>query len=288
MPDPTSDAAPRITSIEAVAALAADHRVRFEDLVILKDGSNLSVHLAPAPVVLRVATFTARIRREPLIWLQREVELVTWLAAAGASVMAPSDLVPVGPHVVGGWAITAWGYVDHRPGIVPDGQATLQALDELHDVLRGYPGALPLLNPAADDLDRAIAFGLGQELLSASQAEDLRARRDAAFAELVAIAPDRQALHGDAFPRNSLVTERGVVWIDFEDCCSGPVVWDHATLLRRIDDDATANRAAAATIRGRHSDDAVHVALVLRGLQEEVWSLLHDARRARLIRAEPA
>jgi len=288
MADPGSDAPPRITALEAAAALAAEHRVRFEDLVILKDGSNLSVHLAPAPVVLRVATFTARIRREPLIWLRREVDLVTWLAAAGASVMTPSDVLPVGPHVVGGWAITAWRYVDHRPGIVPDGQAILQALDELHDVLRGYPGVLPLLNPAADDLDRAIAFGLGQELLSAAQAEDLRLRRDVAFAELVAIAPDRQALHGDAFPRNSLMTERGVVWIDFEDCCSGPVVWDHATLLRRIDDDATGKRATAASIRARHDDDAVRVAVVLRGLQEEVWSLLHDARRAGLIRNQPA
>jgi hypothetical protein len=277
-----------MTPLEAATALAAEHRVRFDDLVILKDGSNLSVHLAPAPVVLRVATFTARIRREPLIWLQREVDLVTWLAAAGASVMAPSDLLPVGPHVVGGWAITAWRYVEHRPGVVPDGQATLHALDELHEVLRGYPGALPLLNPAADDLDRAIAFGLGQELLSAAQAEDLRARRDSAFAALVAMVPDRQALHGDAFPRNSLVTERGVVWIDFEDCCSGPVIWDHSTLLRRIDDDATGNGAAVATIRARHGDDAVRVALVLRGLQEEVWSLLHDARRAGLIRNPPA
>jgi hypothetical protein len=285
MPDPTSNAAPRMTPLEAAAALAAEHRVRFDDLVILKDGSNLSVHLAPAPVVLRVATFTARIRREPLIWLQREVDLVTWLADVGASVMAPSDLVPVGPHVVGGWAITAWRYVDHRPGIVPDGQATLQALDELHEVLRGYPGALPLLNPAGDDLDRAIAFGLGQELLSAAQVEDLRVRRDAAFAELVAISSDRQALHGDAFPRNSLVTERGVVWIDFEDCCSGPVIWDHATLLRRIDDNSTGNRAAAARIRARHGDDALRAALVVRGLQEEVWNLLHDARHAGLIQS---
>jgi hypothetical protein len=276
-----------MTPLEAAAALAAEHRVPFDDLVILKDGSNLSVHLVPAPVVLRVATFTARIRREPMMWLQREVDLVTWLAAAGASVMAPSDVVPVGPHVVGGWAITAWRYVDHRPGIVPDGLATLQALDELHEVLRGYPGALPLLNPAADDLDRAIVFGLRQELLSAAQVQDLRARRDAAFAELVTIAPDRQALHGDAFPRNSLVTERGVVWIDFEDCCSGPAAWDHATLLRRIDDDATGNRAAAATIRARDAKDALQAAVVLRGIQEEVWNLLHDARRAGLIRNPP-
>jgi streptomycin 6-kinase len=187
--------------------------------------------------------------------------------------MPPSDVVPVGPHVVGGWAMTAWGHVDHRTGIVPDAPSALAALDELHAALRGYPGELPLLNPAADDLDRAIGFGVGEGLLSSGQAGDLRGRRDALFADALAAAPDRQALHGDAFPRNSLVTERGIVWIDFEDCCSGPAIWDHATLLRRIDEGAT-----AATIRQRHDPDVLAAAVALRGIQADVWTVLHDAR----------
>jgi Ser/Thr protein kinase RdoA (MazF antagonist) len=172
----------------------------------------------------------------------------------------------------------ARGYVDHHVGVVPDGSSTFAALDELHEALGGYPGELPLLNPAADDLDRAIAFGAGQGLLSPAQAEDTRSRRDSLFVALTAAAPDRQALHGDAFPKNSLVTDRGIVWIDFEDCCSGPVIWDHATLLRRVDDDAI-----AATIRLRHGPDALQLALDLRGLQEEVWTVLHDARQEGLI-----
>jgi hypothetical protein len=266
---------PPLTPLEAAASLAGDHRVRFDQLVVLKDGSNLLVHLAPAPVVLRIATFTARIRREPLPWLRREVELVSYLASVGAAVMAPSDVIPVGPHVVRGWAMSAWRYVGHRPGVVPDGASILAALDELHAAMRGYTGELPLLNPAADDLDRAIAFGLGQGLLTQAQAKDIRARRDEVFAGVLAAAPDRQALHGDAFPKNSLVTEDGIVWIDFEDCCSGPVIWDQATLLRRIDDDRS---DAAAMIRRRHDRDTIEAAVALRGIQEKVWTVLHDAR----------
>jgi hypothetical protein len=269
---------PRLTALQAAAALAAENGLRFEEMVILKDGSNLSVHMAPAPVMIRVATFTARIRREPLAWLQREVDLVSWLSSVGAAVMAPSDILPVGPHVIDGWAMTAWQFVDHRPGVVPDARSTLAALDELHDALRGYPGELPLLNPATDDLDRAIDFGVRQGLIGPTQAEDVRASRDAALADLIAAAPDGQALHGDAFPRNSLVTPRGIVWIDFEDCCSGPVAWDHATLLRQADDDTI-----AATMRARHEDAAIDAAMTLRGLQEQVWHVLHDARRAGLI-----
>lgn len=279
MADPTrpastsADADSSLTPLAAAAALAARHRLPFADLVVLKDGSNLLVHLAPAPVVLRVATFTARIRREPLPWLQREVDLVSYLSAAGASVMAPSDLLPVGPHVVDGWAMSAWRYVDHRLGVVPDGAAVLAALDELHVALRGYGEVLPLLNPAADDLDRAIAFARHHGLLGAAQAEDIADRRDRAFAALVAATPDRQALHGDAFPKNSLVTDRGIVWIDFEDCCSGPVAWDHATLIRRVGEGAIAD-----ALRARDGREALEAAVVLRGTQEEVWNVLHDAR----------
>ncbi|HEX5825421.1 MAG TPA: phosphotransferase [Candidatus Limnocylindrales bacterium] len=272
MMTPAEPATP-VTPLQAARALAIAHRVRFDELVVLKDGSNLLVHLAPAPVVLRVATFTARIRREPLPWLQREADLVSWLAAAGAAVMKPSEIIPVGPHQIGAWAMSAWRFVEHRNGVVPDGRSTLAALDELHQALRGYRGELPLLNPAADDLDRAIAFAVAEGLFNPGQAEDLRNRRDAAFAEVVAAAPDRQALHGDAFPRNSLMTKRGIVWIDFEDCCWGPVIWDHATLLRRIE-----GEPAADAIRRRHPPDALAAAVELRGLQADVWTVLHDAR----------
>jgi phosphotransferase family enzyme len=264
---------PEPSALEAAAAVASAYRVRFDELSVLKDGSNLLVHLAPAPIVLRIATFTARVRREPLPWLQREADLLSYLASVGAAVMAPSDLMPVGPHVVGGWAMTAWTYVEHRLGTIPDAPSALAALDALHEALRGYPGVLPLLNPATDDLDRAIAFGVAERLIGEAEADELRGRRDAVLADVIAAAPDRQALHGDAFPKNSLVTDRGIVWIDFEDCCSGPIAWDHATLLRRINDDPTASE-----ICRRHGRDALEAAVALRGIQADVWTVLHDAR----------
>jgi hypothetical protein len=239
----------------------------------MKDGSNLVVHLAPAPVVVRVATFTARIRVEALPWLRREVELVTYLASVGAAVMPPSDLVPPGPHEIGGWVMTAWQYVEHEPGIVPAADVSFAAIDELHAALRGYPGELPLLVPAADDLDRAIAFGVGEGLIERSRAADLRERRDRVLAEVLAGTTPPQALHGDAFPKNSLVTESGIVWIDLEDCCSGPLVWDLATWLRPVPDERI-----AAIVRRRHGSEALEAATVLRRLQEEVWNVLHDAR----------
>lgn len=264
-----------MTPLEAAAALAAEHGIRHDEIVVLKHGSNLLVRLAPAPVVLRIATFTASVRGDPLPYLEREVALVLYLASVGASVMPPSDLLPPGPHVVGGWAMSAWRYVVHERGAVPDPIATLRALDDLHEALRAYPGQLSLLNPAADDLDLALRFAVTRRVYSAAQAEDLRVRRDEVMAELMSAAPGVQALHGDAFPRNSLLSPAGLVWIDFEDCCSGPPLWDLAVLVRQ-----GGGERVAEIVRRRHGDEALRLAILLRGFQADVWTALHDARAA--------
>jgi hypothetical protein len=206
-------------------------------------------------------------------YLEREVSLLSYLASVGASVMRPSDLLPAGPHVVGGWAMSAWQYVVHERGAVPDPITTLHELDELHAALRAYPGELPLLNPAGDDLDRALRFAVMHDVYSPSQAEDLGGRRDEVMAQLLSLGPKLQALHGDAFPRNSLLSPHGLVWIDLEDCCSGPVLWDLAVLIRQGGEERVAD-----IVRRRYGDEAMQAAITLRGFQAEVWTALQDLR----------
>ena len=100
----------------AVRTLLAEHGLPADRLETWKDGSEFLVRPVPAPVILRVATFTGRIRRDPMPYLEREVALVTWLASRGAPVMAPAEAMPAGPHLVDGWGIAAWRFVDHRLG----------------------------------------------------------------------------------------------------------------------------------------------------------------------------
>jgi Ser/Thr protein kinase RdoA (MazF antagonist) len=262
------------SAVDAALALGAANGIASHEPRVLKDGSNLVVHLHPAPVVVRVATFTGRIRGDPLPFLEREVALTLALAAEGAAVAPPSPLIPPGPHRVDGWAMTAWTYVEHAAGAIPDDTAALAALDVLHDAMRRVAVDLPLLNPATADLDLAIDFGIVQQLLTVEAAVALRIRRDDLLGDLLAATSDRQPLHGDAFPRNSLVTPAGVVWIDLEDCCSGPVAWDHAVLIWNIDDPGVER-----TLRDRAGNAAIDAAMALREIQAGVWRLLHDARR---------
>jgi hypothetical protein len=204
----------------------------------------------------------------------REVALTLALIAEGGAVAPPSPLIPPGPHRRDDWAMTAWAFVDHEAGVVPDDRAALVALDALHEAMGRVAIDLPLLGPATADLDLAIDFGVAQRLLTDDDAAALRLRRDALVDELLALAPDRQPLHGDAFPRNSLLTPSGVVWIDLEDCCEGPLAWDHAVLIWNTEDPGVER-----TLRERDGPAAIEAAMALREIQAGVWRRLHDARR---------
>lgn len=267
----------RLPALRAVRSLLADHGLPSDRLEAWKDGSNLLVRPVPVPVVLRVATFTGRVRGDAVPYLEREVALVAWLADRAAPVMPPATAMPAGPFVVDGVAMAAFGFVAAQPGVVPGPAATLDALDALHAAMRDYPGALPPYGPAADDLDRVLAFCVREAILARAEAARLAARRDELVAALHATTTGPVPQHGDAFPRNAVVTPDGrTTWVDLEDACRAPLAWDLATLVRN-----TGDPAVRATAEARVGPEALGLASELRGIQARAWAAAHDARVAR-------
>jgi hypothetical protein len=65
--------------------VAASLGVRATEPEILNDGANVIVRLGPSPVVAKVAASTAAVRTDGAAWLQRELDVASFLAAAGAS-----------------------------------------------------------------------------------------------------------------------------------------------------------------------------------------------------------
>ena len=260
-------------ALAAALVLGAQHGLPTQAPEVLLDGSNLLVRLAPAPVVIRVATFTAFIRHDPSPYLRREVSLASYLAGVGASVVPPCDEIAPGPHLVDGWWMTAWRHVPHDATAVAAVSELLPALDELHAALAEYSGELPVLGPATSDLDLALACCVDNDLLEPAAAESIAARR-AELLPLVSSLPS-QAQHGDAHPRNVLVAADGqLLWNDFEDSCAGSPLWDLAVLARR-DESGAAARVAV----DRYGAEAFEAMLALRALQGDVWTVLHTARR---------
>ena len=82
-----------------------------EEPVVLRDLTNVLVHLAPSPVVARVPmTFTRTRGRE---WVEKELELAALLARCGRFRSPPRRRVPPGPHERDGFLVTLWEYVEH-------------------------------------------------------------------------------------------------------------------------------------------------------------------------------
>lgn len=262
-------------AVSAAVALAAEHGVRVREPVVLNDSFNLRVHLRPAPIVARIPTVTALGRPRPAEALERELAVASYLHAAGAPVVPPSDLLPPGPHVRDGVTLSFWAYAEYDPGHVTTPETAGRMLAELHAVLRGFSGELPLLGPVLREPVRLL------ELLSGRiEPETLDRLRTAHAALVERLGTEQtgraaQVVHGDAHPGNLLATPAGPLWNDFEECMSAPVGWDLACLSRttRLD-----GRAAVRAYGADPDDPELRTYVAARGLQGTLWVLVRALR----------
>ncbi|RBY86175.1 phosphotransferase family protein [Blastococcus sp. TF02A-26] len=258
-------------AVAAARAVAADAGVPSPTPRVLADGVNVVVHLAPAPVVARVATRTTELRPDATVPFGREVALAGALAAAGAAVVRPSAVVPPGPHVRDGLVLSFWQHVEvlpDRPG--PREAAT--ALAELHEhLVRVLPAGEPLDRPLLD----LAAFAADGARWGATPAQCRRLGERLATLR-PRLAGEVVALHGDAHPGNLLATPGGWRWTDLEDTCPGPREWDLACLrlTSRLD-----GRAALDGLPGSPSDAELAPWLELRRMHAAAWTAVLAASR---------
>jgi aminoglycoside phosphotransferase (APT) family kinase protein len=258
-------------AVRAAVEVASAHGVRSADPVVLRDGSNVLVHLAPAPVVARVAALTGRVRPAVAEHLARDVALAEWLAGRGVRVVAPSGELPAGPHVSAGRTTTFWTYVPHDRQHVWRPAEFGPLLAELHAAMRDCPVELPT-EPLLSDVPLVLARlrSVGDPVLTGS---DMAALAEDAARLSAELTGKPVPLHGDAHPGNLLATPDGPVWTDFEDAWRGPVEWDLACLAStgRLD-----GKAAVAAYP--FDPDALGPFLAARQLHVLVWSAVFRNR----------
>src|SRR5438046_10484630 len=109
----TADKAGEASSLAAAQAVAREHGVACDEAVRIASGSNVLVHLKPAPVVARVMTGTALLHDDGEQWLEREVAVAAFVAERSDLVVPPSDILPPGPHERDGLWMTLWKFVAH-------------------------------------------------------------------------------------------------------------------------------------------------------------------------------
>ena len=243
-------------AVETVSVHARAHGLAVEEPVVLNDLFSLMVHLRPSPVVARIATCMPRLRIPIEEWLGREIDVTSYLVRQGAPVVGPSAELPPGPHTVDGLTFSYWTYVQPVPDRTPTAADCAAMLVDLHVALRWYPGKLPLVG--SGDISRGLELlDRAGGILDEADLALLHATAERLHGFMASPADDWQPLHGDAHPGNVIATRTGLLWIDFEDVCRGPIEWDLASIMD----------AGAASLHHRPDPDVLAHCRKLRALQ---------------------
>ncbi|MGW7544555.1 phosphotransferase [Streptomyces sp. NPDC054770] len=209
-------------AVAAALSIASSLGLTADDAIVLHDSNKLTLRLLPCDVLARVAPVAHQVA-------QFEVELAQRLAAAGCPVAALEPRVEPRVHERDGFAVTLWTYYAPeapRREVPPADFA--HALDRLHAGMRELDVPTPHFTdrvaqaqrlvadrdrtPALADADRAL---LGDTLHGLGRAIGRRGGGE-------------QLLHGEPHPGNVLTTKNGLLFIDLETCCRGPVEFDLA------------------------------------------------------------
>ena len=224
-------------ALDAAVAVAERAGLAVREPRLLRDLTNVLVHLAPEPVVARVPVTFTRMRGRA--WIERELELTAFLAHAGARIAGPTRSVDPGPYEQDGFLVTLWDYVDHDPGRPLDARSAGEALREMHELLATAPAHGLAHFARLDEIEVLVAL---LELAADERrlfGEALGTARSTVDGLDLALQP----VHGDAHQGNLLRTPTGPLWSDFENVCLGP---------RELD--LACNEIRART-RGREPDD---------------------------------
>lgn len=254
---------------------------------VLHAGANAVLHLDPAPVVARVAHWTAAVRARPGAHLGLEVDLARRAASAGAAVVEPLPGEAAGPHDEPEGVLTMWPLLTDLRSC-HDGAAAGESLALLHIAMAGYQGWMPGPENIAADSHRAVMLLARLGVMETAEAVEIGELNRAALDEMRTVTAGLGSrpgalvpLHGDPHGANLLDRSGRATWWDLDDAWRGPVEWDLTVMGRsdRIDGGRAVQAYCAAT--GFVPDpNVMEVAGRLRVAQGRAWGALYAYGRS--------
>jgi Ser/Thr protein kinase RdoA (MazF antagonist) len=192
-----------------------------DDAIVLHDSNKLTLRLLPCDVLARVAPVAHQVA-------QFEVELAQRLAESESPVAALDPRVEPRVYERDGFVVTLWTYYEPAiPGEVSPADYA-SALGRLHAGMRTLDVPAPHFTDRVEQAQQLVASrdhspalaGADRELLGNTLGSLRRVIGERGGAE--------QLLHGEPHPGNVLTTKNGLLFIDLETCCRGPVEFDLA------------------------------------------------------------
>ncbi|MGH7923513.1 MAG: phosphotransferase family protein [Candidatus Binatus sp.] len=218
----------RNRAIAAAMGAAAALNLTVDDAIVLQESNKLAVRLLPCDVLARVAE--ERIKR----WAEFEVELALRLAQTESPVGALEPRVAPGAYVRDGFVVTLWTYYEPVPSRDFAAADYAHALERLHDCMRHIDLPTPHFTDRITDAQRLIANRDQTPELSHGDRELLSNTLQSLRQAISAGGGPEQLLHGEPHPGNVLRTKQGLLFIDLETCCRGPVEFDLAYVPEEV------------------------------------------------------
>jgi hypothetical protein len=208
-------------AIAAAMTIASSLDLTVDDAIVLQNSNKLTLRLLPCDVLARVAP--AALQGAPF-----EVELAQRLAEAGCPVAALEPHVDPRVYARDGFEITFWTYYEPATPREVEPAEYASALEQMHAGMRTLDIPTPHFTDRVAQAQQLVASreqtpalaDADRELLGDTLRSLRRVIGDRGAAE--------QLLHGEPHPGNVLSTKHGLLFIDLETCCRGPVEFDLA------------------------------------------------------------
>ena len=208
-------------AVAAAKSTASSLRLTADEAIVLHDSNKLTLRLLPCDVLARVAPAAHQVA-------QFELELAQQLVESGCPVAALDPRVQPRVYERDGFVVTLWTYYEAVTSreVSPADYAT--ALERLHAGMRELDVAAPHFTDRVDQAQQLVASRDDTPALAEADRELLGDTLRSLRRVIGERGGVEQLLHGEPHPGNVLTTKNGLLFIDLETCCRGPVEFDLA------------------------------------------------------------
>jgi hypothetical protein len=208
-------------AVAAAVSTASSLDLTVDDAILLHDSNKLTLRLLPCDVLARVAPVAHQVA-------QFEIELAQRLAESGSPVAALDPRVEPRVYERDGFVVTLWTYYGPAtPREVPPADYA-NALGRLHAGMRTLDVPTPHFTDRVEEAQQLVASRDHTPALADADRELLGNTLRSLRRVIGERGGAEQLLHGEPHPGNVLTTKDGLLFIDLETCCRGPVEFDLA------------------------------------------------------------
>ncbi|MCZ7423641.1 phosphotransferase [Verrucosispora sp. WMMA2121] len=210
-----ADAAHRAT--QAAMSIASSLGLIADDVAVLHNSNKLTLRLQPCDVLAQVAPAAHQSA-------QLEVDIAQRLFEVGSPVAA---LAAPGVFVWDDYVVTLWTYYEPVTQANPPADYA-SALERLHAGMRRVDLLTPHFTDRVSEAQTLVADHDRTPNLTDADRVFLAGTLDRLRRAVSDSGRPEQLLHGEPHPGNLLSTPIGLLFIDFETCCRGPIEFDLA------------------------------------------------------------